>query len=333
MSEENYNPISFKGRLRRVAFVVSLVVVNVGMYIVFSYSQNNMQQHWEAKQYGYNHQAGDEKWLILLLFALCVWVCICAFVKRTRDAGLNPWLSVLGWIPFLSIPYTIFLLFKPSVVGGESFQNDNINKNADSTYRKVEKESAIAEQGASEVEEDAYLKAQEELFSDEYDQALWAKAYAVCEADEAKAQAYYIREKVKRIGGSNALNSFDVLSSHEKEVLFLFSQKTVTVKMIASHLEISLQSVESSLSRIISKLKMKNINEVVDLATQSGWLRRYTQANPKREMACNFDDPETKKLFEQFKKEYCEDNPEQYFADNNLKARFKGWLLENGYKS
>ena len=221
---QNFNPLGFSGALGRACFFVYLIIVYAGFYYlsitIVDYSSITLS--YDEISLGDGFSLDDGEWLFVLPMLLVLLVVhFSAFIKRTRDAGFNIGLSLLGSIPGLALPYGLLLLFCPSAhIEGQNAQTNGVSKFDDklglgmaapsepkaALETKVpseDKPEPEPEQKASkteEISEDCYARAAIELFSDNYDQELWEKVYVEAGEDEAEGYRRYIKIRAAQLG-------------------------------------------------------------------------------------------------------------------------------------
>lgn len=61
----------------------------------------------------------------ILVYSICAFVAmLSALAQRCRDIGWSGWWSILAYLPFIGIFFTLLLLFLPGTVGANKFGPD-----------------------------------------------------------------------------------------------------------------------------------------------------------------------------------------------------------------
>jgi uncharacterized membrane protein YhaH (DUF805 family) len=92
------DPFSFKGRIRRKEYVLTMLILYIGSLILGFAIGDGIE--------------GIYLWLFLILLAAFVWIQLAQNTKRCHDVNTSGWFQL---IPF----YTLYLLFAE----GDKFKN------------------------------------------------------------------------------------------------------------------------------------------------------------------------------------------------------------------
>ena len=99
---------SMTGRLNRVGYILFLIGVVLGFYLL-------------AFFYGYNYGSPDisiiSRFLVILLTLGQIYVLACLIIKRLHDMDLSGWFYWLLYIPLINIILVVVLLFIPGDQG------------------------------------------------------------------------------------------------------------------------------------------------------------------------------------------------------------------------
>lgn len=157
-----------------------------------------------------------------LIFAVLLWVSVCAFARRLHDVGHSGWWSLFALVPGVNILFGIYALVAP----GQDHDNDygpspsRLSKHGTSTPEPLASQAQFqppaltpvigntdvitqdfAAQEATEAEpmEEFWAQALQESESGTMNAGLWAKAFADAGGDERVAKAIYIRLRASKL--------------------------------------------------------------------------------------------------------------------------------------
>jgi len=98
---------SFKGRLGRADFAVKSLLIAIPIVILVKVALDR--------------QGTGDPWIILVLLWLLIVVEIGLTIRRLHDFDTSGWVCLIGLLPFLSVIFWFFLVFKNGTVGANRY--------------------------------------------------------------------------------------------------------------------------------------------------------------------------------------------------------------------
>ena len=109
--------LSPKGRINRKKYILSSLGIGLSTVIVAVFLMVSGACLGDAF-------AGIAGLIVLIMYALCVYIQIVLQIKRWHDLGKTGWFVLLGFIPIVGIIAICFLLFVKGTDGNNNFGND-----------------------------------------------------------------------------------------------------------------------------------------------------------------------------------------------------------------